>query len=628
MPRQNKRQTQLPGQKRISDFFGKADDKPADTPSGVKRAIVDEPAEPNKKQMTMSCSDTGEGLASVSEYLFAPSPPSPSYETKTNTRLPKEALTSPSDETKTNTCLPKEALTSPSKKAMTTLESFRVIPSSQDELDDEEMSFETSTDGTLVSPMSVEKSSAGEQDSSSISMIDDHDVDADTLLIEDDEFIPFEDDEAEDENIAAFEIAAEDKSVAQSNNEAVCSIFELAHKKSTVQSADINAERWVKEYDESHPVDKNDEDLQRFEGNFSRFIEGIIRWASDDIAGTDWYKQPRASREMTFGFHAIFCRAAANPAELVSICLDGMPRQVRKVLGKKDLSEIDLLDLPLVPSRCKHRLVYVDVATRFHQDQIRLVTKNNGYGNKPYKAIKPTCDLKEALQTKLYVGSSVNKMGSYYRIQEHEAFANGYFKSKASMHYTEVSQPNVLTNFRLLGVWQNPHANKSYEGQDNGRWIAPMVEGLIMAYLGLYTKANKPSIMPWIFSPSSYELSAGVLEFYPRVHSWGLFQLMNSDSSLLMVSSRRTTAELATTIGADMARSGQEKALQQVDGVMKVTSMPSIGLGLGTAMIENVRTLGVECPSTLLLTCMALKTASNVCDATASPCYTMKTMLR
>ncbi|KKP03529.1 hypothetical protein THAR02_04336 [Trichoderma harzianum] len=65
MPRQNKRQTQLPSQKRISDFFGKADDKPADPPSGVTRAIVDEPAEPNKKQMTMSYSDTGEGLTST-----------------------------------------------------------------------------------------------------------------------------------------------------------------------------------------------------------------------------------------------------------------------------------------------------------------------------------------------------------------------------------------------------------------------------------------------------------------------------------------------------------------------------------------------------------------------------------
>lgn len=192
MPRQNKRQTQLPAQTQISDFFGKAYDKPADTPSGAKRTIVDEPAEANKKQITMSCSDTGEGLASVGEYLLAPSPPSPSYETKTNaslpketltslsdetktnTRLPKEALTSPSDETKTyarlpkealtnpshetkNTSLPTEAMTSPSKKAMTTLESSRVIPSSQEELDDEEMSFETFTDGTLLSPMSVKR---------------------------------------------------------------------------------------------------------------------------------------------------------------------------------------------------------------------------------------------------------------------------------------------------------------------------------------------------------------------------------------------------------------------------------------------------------------------------------------
>ncbi|KAL7789679.1 hypothetical protein V8C43DRAFT_306767 [Trichoderma afarasin] len=70
MPRQNKRQTQLPGQKRVSNFFGKADDKPADPTSGVKRAIVDEPAEPNKKQMTVSCTDTGEGLASVNDRVL------------------------------------------------------------------------------------------------------------------------------------------------------------------------------------------------------------------------------------------------------------------------------------------------------------------------------------------------------------------------------------------------------------------------------------------------------------------------------------------------------------------------------------------------------------------------------
>ncbi|KAF3071709.1 hypothetical protein CFAM422_006288 [Trichoderma lentiforme] len=161
MPRQNKRQTQLPGQKRISDFFGKADDKPADTPSGVKRPIVDEPAEANKKQMTMSCSDTGEGLASVSEYPLAPSPPIPSDETKTNASLPTEAMANPSYETKNNAILPAEAMAFPSKKAMTTLESSRVIPSSQDELDDEEISFETFTDGTLLSPMSVKKSEEG-----------------------------------------------------------------------------------------------------------------------------------------------------------------------------------------------------------------------------------------------------------------------------------------------------------------------------------------------------------------------------------------------------------------------------------------------------------------------------------
>ncbi|PTB49791.1 hypothetical protein M431DRAFT_96751, partial [Trichoderma harzianum CBS 226.95] len=193
---------------------------------------------------------------------------------------------------------------------------------------------------------------------------------------------------------------------------------------------------------------------------------------------------------MTLGFHSLFRRAAANPAALIRICLDGMPRKVRQVLGKEDLSEIDFLDLPAIPSVCKHRLVYVDVATRLHQEQIKREVRNRGDGHKPFKTPMPACDLKEALEAKLYVGSSVNKLGSYNRIREHEAIANGHFKAGMNMHYKETSKPDVLCNFRLIGAWQNPYADKSYDGQDPTRWIAPMVEGLMMAYLGLYTEKN------------------------------------------------------------------------------------------------------------------------------------------
>ncbi|KAL7952002.1 hypothetical protein V8C42DRAFT_339899 [Trichoderma barbatum] len=588
------RRKQISGQKRISDFFQKkAAPEPAASSSGMKRGFVDETAEevvstsavpPNKRQMTSASLSGGGHPGQVN--LENKSVPSLTRQTaqiggnaidlddKTEERMivdsedeSDRSLSPIIPSAKAKIVPSAKAKIVPSAKAKTTLGSPKAIPNSEDELDDD-LSIETSTDEALACLISAAKSLAVEQESSDISMVLDHyedesDEEANCIdnanaLIEDDEYIPFEDDE-EDDDIAARLSAAEVEPVAHSNNETVRGIFEPPHGRHRVESGEVNAAEWVKRYDESHPVDKDDEDLQRFEANFTGLIECMTQWAAE-VAGADWHKLPRGQREMTRGFHSLFRRAAANPAGLARICLDGMPQQVRKVLGKEDLSEIDFLNLPTIPALCKHRLVYVDVATRLHQEQVKKEVRDGGYGPKSFKAPTSSCDVKDALEAKLYVGSSVNKLGSYNRIREHEAIANGHFKTRMNLHYSEVSQPNVLCNFRLLGVWQNPYANKSYEGQDSTRWIAVMVEGLIMAYLNLYTEANIGYGADWLFTASSYKLVGRVRNGIPLPdfsgsslnRAWSISQGTSSSAKLVQLCAnpecRRPRALSETTL--------------------------------------------------------------------------------
>lgn len=74
------------------------------------------------------------------------------------------------------------------------------------------------------------------------------------------------------------------------------------------------------------------------------------------------------------------------------------------------------------------------------------------------------------------------------------------------MHYTEVSKADVLLNFCLAGAQQNPYAHNNYDSQDVSHWIIPMVERLMVLYLGLYTKKYTISNMPEIFHLSLYDL--------------------------------------------------------------------------------------------------------------------------
>ncbi|KAL7928377.1 hypothetical protein V8C35DRAFT_285327 [Trichoderma chlorosporum] len=362
------------------------------------------------------------------------------------------------------------------------------IPASDDEGEDELRPNLITKKADLSSKATHDEPRGDEEIGNDIAGIDS--VDA----LVDDEYIPFEDDEEESNDVAPLD------NVVESDAESL----EPSRKRCRVQTAELNAAQWVQEYDESHPVDADDADLQRFDTKFACLIKNICKWTADD-SRKGWHSVPRADREMTIGFFGLFRRVAGNHEDLARLCLEGMPRQTRKVLGKADLGKEDLLDLPVMPPTCKHRLVYMDVATRLEQGQIRQAMRDFGTGPKLYKQPNRNTDLKEAREVKLYVGSSVNKRGGEMRTREHVDISNGHVDGKRNMHYGAVRKPDTLCNFRVVGVWQNPYADNSYDGQDNLLWIAHTVEALVMAYLGLYTEANRVRDSP-MFSTSSYEL--------------------------------------------------------------------------------------------------------------------------
>lgn len=322
-------------------------------------------------------------------------------------------------------------------------------------------------------------------------------IDIDPLdALVDDECIPLDDDEVEgdDENIAI-----EDDNAIKNDNDSP----KPAQTRPHIQTTEVNAAQWVKECNETYHVDENDKDVRRFEESFAHVIYAICSWAKD-IPDT-WSKLPRKDREMSTSFYSLLKRAAVDPDSLLETVLQGIPLQTRKVLGKADLKATDLLDLPLIPKAFKHWLVYINIATELRDEQI-CQEKKFATSSKLYKVAKPLVNVKEASKTSLYVGSSIRKEGSWKRIQEHEMAANRTPPSSGSMHYHEISKSNVVTNFRVFGVWQNKYVKGSYIGQDTGKWIVLLVEGLTMGYLGLYTEQNAVTSGAGFCTPASYIL--------------------------------------------------------------------------------------------------------------------------
>lgn len=323
---------------------------------------------------------------------------------------------------------------------------------------------------------------------------DDATLDGANVFIDENDYIPFEE-ESEDED----EDADADAEVSSDSNEA----SEPPLKSRRLGATELDGAAVLETLNASQEVSEDDSDVQRFRHNLTVLIKTLCEWAAENSPDI-WYRLPPELKEISAMFRALFARAAADPERLVKICLDGIPLQVQKLLGKEDLEEIDLLDLPLVPLGCKDRLVYIDIVTRILKDQIR---QERRWGGRLFKVAKCSSDLKDALDVKLYVGSSVGKKGGYARTQKHECVANGHVKAESGLHHAEIMKPDVLCNVRLVGVWQNPFADgRSHVDQDLARWVPPMVEGLIVAYLGLYTEANKSASLPLLFTDASYAL--------------------------------------------------------------------------------------------------------------------------
>ncbi|KAG5767082.1 hypothetical protein H9Q72_004865 [Fusarium xylarioides] len=247
----------------------------------------------------------------------------------------------------------------------------------------------------------------------------------------------------------------------------------------------LNAEDWVANYDQEHPVAEDDAWLLNFQKGISKLIGRNCQWARTGIS-PEWFKLPRENREMTCGFRSMLSRAPA--AGMAGILFSGMPRQVQKVFGNPNVRAEDLLELPIIPPGLTYRGVYVDVATRIPEEHI--VKKSSAFGCRaPVKALRNEAALRDILQAKAYLGSAVGRNGICGRVRTHEMESNKN-QSKPYGHYGYTSQPDVLPNFRLVFVINQPDDE---EGQDTQRWISVFFEGLLMTYLGMYIKENVPA---------------------------------------------------------------------------------------------------------------------------------------
>ncbi|KAF5710677.1 hypothetical protein FGLOB1_5354 [Fusarium globosum] len=265
------------------------------------------------------------------------------------------------------------------------------------------------------------------------------------------------------------------------------------------------AEQWISDFNQANPVNDDDPDVQRFRETMKLIVEIICNWARQNENGslTAWFKLPASERETTSQFRSVL--AHVDIQELIDNIFEHIPNKVQKLLGKQDLRPIDLLDLPHVPHSFAHRLTYADIAVRAG---VSNITHSPGVTGKPVKSIKPDADLESLIEAKVYVGSTICKLGGYSRIRNHELGSDG--KKGESSHYNYTKQPDVAPNFRIIGVWSNPLVVESLNNtNDIQRWLPVFLEGILMVYLGLLDRSSKPVVdvsIQALFAESKYVL--------------------------------------------------------------------------------------------------------------------------
>ncbi|KAF5656322.1 hypothetical protein FCIRC_13722 [Fusarium circinatum] len=269
-----------------------------------------------------------------------------------------------------------------------------------------------------------------------------------------------------------------------------------------------SAEDWISNYNKENPVDKNDPELQRFQCLFSALIRGACEWAREDYNGSlsAWFGLPAKDREMARPFRGKLANVVIQ--DVIDNLLGHIPDKGKKVLGRGDLTAIDLLDLPRAPKRILHRIVYADAPVQAGVDNIIRIPSIHVNG--PVKTLKRNIRLAKKTKTKAYIGSSINRLGGYNRLRDHEKGSNGIY-STLSKHYEFSQQQDVAPNLRIIGMWSNPHVVEDLNADnDTQRWLPVFCEGMIMVYLGLLNRHNRPispnTAVGDLFSDAKYDL--------------------------------------------------------------------------------------------------------------------------
>ncbi|KAI8717730.1 hypothetical protein NCS52_00849800 [Fusarium sp. LHS14.1] len=258
-------------------------------------------------------------------------------------------------------------------------------------------------------------------------------------------------------------------------------------RKKARPSTNETAEQWISTYNRVHPIHKDDSDLQRFQSRMRALIERICSWArsGEDIAA--WFRLEQSKLHMTRGFRSTLLRVDHD--ELATRVLGHMPDKTQQVLGKRNLEPFHMLDLPEVPEGFLHRLTYVDVPVRVGYSNVGQ--QQSRFRRVQVKALKPGADFQETMEAKVYVGSSINRLGGWIRVREHEKESNKEVPI-SSMHYRFSGQRDVVPNFRLIGAWSNPHVLDDQDaGNDLERWLPVFLEGILMVFLGTYHLQNR-----------------------------------------------------------------------------------------------------------------------------------------
>ncbi|KAF7545685.1 hypothetical protein G7Z17_g9002 [Cylindrodendrum hubeiense] len=275
-------------------------------------------------------------------------------------------------------------------------------------------------------------------------------------------------------------------------------------------STDKTAEQWIEYCNHANPVADGDLDMQRFQDRIGALVDRFCEWARSEEDGpvSLWMKRPQSERGTTRAFRSLL--AHARQEELKRQILDHMPRKAQQVLGKKDLRPLDLLEMPKVPDDFLHRLVYFDVPIRVGQQNIEKAPSKLAQ-KREVKAVKPGVHIRPSMEAKIYIGSSISKLGGCSRTAKHELEANRPAGSRSrSLHYSFSGQVDVVPSFFVAGAWSNPNALEEYndEAQDVTRSLPVFLEGLLMVYLGTYHVVNRPQSEGSVrlFSDASYDL--------------------------------------------------------------------------------------------------------------------------